>query len=160
VSHNHPLCENEETEIGNSSGNYKTFDLFWLQSQSSFFVLFCLFRIFFPLLLCWVGVHYSIYKVSFSLATISHLNSPFPPGPLYPPLPQFMEQFQQVSCLHSYACVHIFARYLAPTPAPHHHPYPTGANLPPLSRTCSALLFSNFAEEKREKRKRKTWHFC
>jgi hypothetical protein len=30
----------------------------------------------------------------------------------------------------------------------------------PQGRTGSALIFSNFVDEKREMVKRKTWHFC
>jgi hypothetical protein len=62
---------------------------------------------FFPLLLCWVGVHCGIYKGSYNVSNISYLNSPPPWLPCIPS-PPFMEQFQQISFLHLRACVHIF----------------------------------------------------
>jgi hypothetical protein len=46
-------------------------------------------------------------------------------------------------------CTHI----QPPTPFPHHLLPPTGANLRSLGKTSSALLFFDFAEEKREKEK-------
>jgi hypothetical protein len=46
-----------------------------------------------------------------------------------------------------------------PTPLPHHLPSFHWCQPSPLGRTCSILLFSDFVEEKREKIKRKTWHF-
>jgi uncharacterized membrane protein len=38
---------------------------------------FCFF-FFFLLLLCWVGVHCGIYKSSYNISNVSHLNSPLP----------------------------------------------------------------------------------
>jgi hypothetical protein len=50
---------------------------------------------------------------------------------------------------------YMYTQYLyhihLPTPFPHLLPTPTGTNT--TDRTCSALLFSNFAKEKK-------WHFC
>jgi hypothetical protein len=40
-----------------------------------------------------------------------------------------------------------------PTLFPHHLPPPPGANSLPLGRTCSTLLFSDFVEERRDKKK-------
>jgi hypothetical protein len=61
--------------------------------------------------------------------------------------------------LHLHVCTHFFTPYslfhpLSPKPLPHFpwlQPYP-------LCRTCSALLVSYFAEDKRKRKK--TWHFC
>jgi hypothetical protein len=56
-------------------------------------------------LLCWVGVHCTIYRGSYNVLNISYLNS-------LPPLlsfisPPFLKQFQQVSFLHFYTCIYI-----------------------------------------------------
>jgi hypothetical protein len=62
-------------------------------------------KIFFPLFLCWVGVHCGIYTGSYNVPNI--LNSP----PLlfsFIPTPLFLELFPQVSFLHLHTCVHIF----------------------------------------------------
>jgi hypothetical protein len=49
-------------------------------------------------------------------------------------------------------CTHFLHYSHPPTPCLYHLPPPTGLTLP-LGRTYSTLLFSNFAEEKREKEK-------
>jgi hypothetical protein len=55
---------------------------------------------------------------------------------------------------HFLHCIH------PPTPFTRHLSTPPGASPPPtLGRTCSALLFTNFVEEEREKIKWKIWHF-
>jgi hypothetical protein len=58
------------------------------------------------------------------------------------PFPRFLEQFQQVSFLHLLTSIYI----ICTTSSLHLVP----PSLPPLplGRTCSALLFSNFVEEK------------
>jgi hypothetical protein len=49
----------------------------------------------------------------------------------------------------TYMCTHFLHGIYPPTPFPHHLPPPTGTNIPhPLGRTCSALLLSDFVEEK------------
>jgi hypothetical protein len=53
-----------------------------------------------------------------------------------------MEQIQQVSFLHLHTCVYIFTIYsLLYTLSPLVEPTPLG-------KTCSTLLFSDFAEKK------------
>jgi hypothetical protein len=59
------------------------------------------------------------------------------------PLPQFLEQFQQVSFVHLLTCMHSIC---ASPPQCHSLP-------PPLGRTYSALLFSNFVEGKTKYKK-------
>jgi hypothetical protein len=60
----------------------------------------------------------------------------------------------------TYMYTRFFHHIHPPTTFPHYLPAPTTTNIPPLSRTCSALLLSDFSEKKRKQIKRKTWHFC
>jgi hypothetical protein len=83
------------------------------------------------------------------LTNINYVINEFTPFSflLHNPLPQFMEQFQQISFLHLHACVHIFCTLFTLL-----SPFPATSLLPlvptfPLGRTCSALLFSDFVEE-------------
>jgi hypothetical protein len=68
----------------------------------------------------------------------------------------FLEWFQRVSLLHLRTCVHIFCTAFTLLP-----PFPT-TSLPQLvptlspGRTCSAVLFSKFGEQKKIKG---IWHF-
>jgi hypothetical protein len=106
---------------------------------------FSFFLIFF---LCWVGVHCGIYKTSYNVSNISHLNSPPPPFSFYPLLPPFLEYFQQVSLFHLPICVHSICTIFT---LPHPFPISSSLQLVPTTpgRTCSALLFFNFVKEKK-----------
>jgi hypothetical protein len=81
------------------------------------------------LLLCSVGVHWSICKRCYNISNISYFNSA-PPLLSFIPSLLFPEQSEQVSFLLT--CVDIIWT-TSPTP---------------LDRVCSALLFFNFVEEK------------
>jgi hypothetical protein len=122
---------------------------------------FCLFAC---LLLCWVGVHSGIYPGSCNISNISYLNSAthHPPLSFILPLPTpFLEQFQRVLFFHLHTCVHTFCivfTLLPHFPATSPTPQVLIPVLPP-NRTYSLLLFFDFVDERREKIKRKTWHF-
>jgi hypothetical protein len=97
-------------------------------------------------LLCWVGVHCSIYKGSYNVSNISFLNLPLPllsfiPSPLIP------GSFYSYIFTFIYMCIHylhgIHLPILSLSSPPFHQ-----CQLTLLSRTCSILLFSNFVEEK------------
>jgi hypothetical protein len=82
------------------------------------------------------------------------LNLSSPSILLYPP-PPFLEYFQQVSFFpFSYMCTQCLPHIHPLTPIPQ---LPRPPTLVPcaLDRTCSALLFSNFAKGKKKKS-----HFC
>jgi hypothetical protein len=98
-------------------------------------------------LLCWMGIHYGIYKSS-TTSVISYLNSPLHHSPLSY-LPPFLEYFQQVSSsiyIHvytvfaTYSLIHIFS------------------SLPPSSQWYQEHvprqdLLCQFCEKKK-------WYFC
>jgi hypothetical protein len=90
---------------------------------------------FLPLLLCWVGVHCGIYiyKSSYNVSNISYLNSP-PPPLSFIILPQFLEQFQQVSLFCIYTHVYtVFAPYSS-SYSPCHLSPPTSVKTTPLEK--------------------------
>jgi hypothetical protein len=92
----------------------------------------------------------TLWQLQRFLQCIKYFILEFTPSmaPLYPPFLPFMEQFQQVSFLHLHAFVHIFLHCIhSPTPFPYHLPLPQ-RQPSPRGRTCSVLLFSDFAEEK------------
>jgi hypothetical protein len=62
------------------------------------------------LLLCWVGVHFSIYKGSYNVSNISYLNSS-PPLLFFIPPPRFLEQFTRYHfCIYMHVYT-LFALY-------------------------------------------------
>jgi hypothetical protein len=103
------------------------------------------------LLLCWAGVHCGICTGSYNVSDISHLNSPPPLLSFITPPPHSWNSFNRYHfciCIHAYT---VFAQYSLSYPLSW-LPVPlTGANppLPHPHRTCSALLFFDFVEEKR-----------
>jgi hypothetical protein len=85
---------------------------------------------FFPLLLCWVAVHCSIYK-GYYLQCISYITPST--TSLYPTLPKFIEQLQWMSFLHLHSCIHIFCTIFNLLPSfPATFPFPlVPTTLPP-----------------------------
>jgi hypothetical protein len=80
-----------------------------------------------------------------------------------PPSTAVLHSCNNFNNYHFCIYIHVYTFF-----APYSSSYP--CSLPPLSshwcqpfcqgRTCSALLFSNFVKEKREKVERKIWPFC
>jgi hypothetical protein len=115
----------------------------------SSFPFFCLsFISFFPLLFCHVGVHCSITKV-LDASTISYLNSPLFCSLLS--LPSLIHGILTRGIIITFTCMctHFLHYIHPPSNFPCYFPPSTSANHLPLSRTCSAFLFSSFAGEKR-----------
>jgi hypothetical protein len=80
---------------------------------------------------------------------------------IHPPLPQSGLVSTGIMFAFSYMCTHFLHHIHPPTLLPH-SPIPLLSHWcqPPIPRrTCSALLSSDFVEEKREKIKWKTWRF-
>jgi hypothetical protein len=79
---------------------------------SFFFLRIYLFQVFHfpPLLLCWVGGHCGIYKVSYNVSTISYLNSPLSPVPFILP---FLNSWNSFSRYHFCIYMHVYT-YFAP----------------------------------------------
>jgi hypothetical protein len=99
-----------------------------VQRYISFFLIFIL-------LLCWVGVHWSICESSYNVSNTSYLNSP-PSAALFYPLSS--DSWKSLNRFHFYLHVYkLFGPPPSPTP-------PT----PSLGRTCFTLFFYNFVEEK------------
>jgi hypothetical protein len=107
----------------------------------SFSFLF-FFRFFF-FLLCWVGVHYGIYKSSYNTSNTSYLNSPPPPFSFILPSPQSRNSFNRY---HFSIYRHVDSEFASYSPSHTLSPLlllplvPT----PPPDKSCSALLFSDF----------------
>jgi hypothetical protein len=103
-----------------------------------------------------VRVHCGIYKGSYNVSNISYLN----PSPLLlsfiTPIPGTFST--GIIFAFTYVCYILFPPYSSSYSFPCHLPPPTSARLTPSSpfpgRTCSALLFYNFVEEKPKDRKR------
>jgi hypothetical protein len=92
-----------------------------------------------------VGIHQSIYKNSYNVSNISHMNSP-PPLLSFITPPRFLEQLQQVSLLHLHTCVYIICTIfilltLSPTPSPSHRCQPMPHSTLPPGRTCYFISF-------------------
>jgi hypothetical protein len=95
----------------------------------------------------WVGVHCGIYKGPYNASNISYLNSTSPP--LYPAAPDSWDSFNRYHfCIHIHVYT-LFAPYSSsyPLPPPCSHWCQALHHTP--RRTCFALLFSDFVEEKR-----------
>jgi hypothetical protein len=134
------LGKTAETKLGYTLVPIIDYFRSWLnedQAWHCFNFFQSLFSVFFPLLLCWVRVHYGILKGSYNVSNISYFNSP---SPLlsFSPLPPFLEQVQKVSFLHLYTSVHMISTvFILVLLSPLQLPAPTIA-----PSTCSALLFS------------------
>jgi hypothetical protein len=117
-------------------------------------------------LLCWVEVHWSIYKGSYNVPNISYLNSS-PTLLFYHPSPDSWNSFNRY---HFYVHLHVytfFAPYSSssfcqcylPLPlVPTAHlsmPTPTSRQKP-VPPSCSLILW----KKKNMKDKRETWCFC
>jgi hypothetical protein len=86
---------------------------------------------------------------------MKYITLEFIPPPLsFIPLPQFLEQFQQVSLLHLYTCIHIICTVLILLPPFPATSPPTYATLPPLQN-----LFSDFVEKKIKDKKKNVMFF-
>jgi hypothetical protein len=77
------------------------------------------------------------------------------PLPSPPQIPGIVSTGINFAFIHM--CTHFLHRIHPPTSFPIHLPSPMVSALPP-GQDLFYLLFSNFVEEKREKRKWKTWH--
>jgi hypothetical protein len=82
------------------------------------------------LLLCWVAVHWNIWKSSYNVSNISYLNSS--PLLLFHPLSPDSKNNLNWFCFCVY--LHVYTLFG-----------------PPPGRTCSTFLFSNFVEEKHKR---------
>jgi hypothetical protein len=108
------------------------------------------------LLLFWVGVHCGIYKNSYTIPTISYLNSPLSLLPFIPPSSDSWNSFNRN---HFSTLIHVyifFALYYSPTHLFLPPPPPTGANPLPWARLilpfCSLIL-----QNRKEKKKNMTF---
>jgi hypothetical protein len=116
------------------------------QKQFTTAVLLFLFLI---LLLCWVGVHCGIYKDSYNISNISHLNSPSPPFSFISPPPS-QEIVSKDIFFSIYIHVYtVFAPNSPSQPFPYRRPPHTGINpprqdlfLPPVLWFCCSLIFA------------------
>jgi hypothetical protein len=105
--------------------------------------------LFYPLLLCWVGVHCGIYTGSFNVSNI--LFYEFTPSTVSlcpsPPIPGVASTG---IILHLCTCVHIFCALIILLTL---FPIPPPTLVPAFlqGRTCSVHLFSDFVEQEREK---------
>jgi hypothetical protein len=61
--------------------------------------------LFFPLLLCWVGIHCSIYKGSYNVSNTSYLNSPPPLVSFIPTLPIHGTVSTAIIFAFTYMCI-------------------------------------------------------
>jgi hypothetical protein len=109
-----------------------------------------LFKYFITFIFVQGGVYCGIYKGSYNVS-----NESYSDALLYSPSSDSCNSFNryQFCMYHLHTCVHIFCTlftllFLFPTSPAHWY-------LLPPSRTCFALLFSDFVEEKRENIKRK-----
>jgi hypothetical protein len=91
-----------------------------------------------------LGVHCGIYKSSYNVSTISYLNSPPLPVSFILPFPHSWNTFNSHFSISIYVYT-VFALY-----SPSHVLPPPHWYQPPLSRTCSAFLFSSFVKEKKK----------
>jgi hypothetical protein len=95
-----------------------------------------------------MGVPCDIYKDFYNVSTILYLNSPPPQLAFIPPSPDSWNSFNRYHfCIYMHVYT-FFAPYSLSYPLSSHWCQPS-----PLGRTSSALLFSNFVEKKRLKKK-------
>jgi hypothetical protein len=97
-----------------------------------------IFKIFIYYLLCWVGLHWHIYKGSYSVSNVAYLNSPLPLL-FHSASPDSYNSFTDIifAFTHGYT---LFASYSSSYPLHHYLPLPdSGQNLlvPP---SCSLIL--------------------
>jgi hypothetical protein len=112
--------------------------MFFFQDQLCNYRLYVLWKFIF-LLLCWVGIHCSIYKGSYSVSNMSYLNC-FP----LPPILWFPEQFQKIIISAIiYMCTHDLHHIHPPTPFPRNLPLPPvpSSPLPPEPILPTVLWF-------------------
>jgi hypothetical protein len=105
-------------------------------------------RIFFILLLCWMGLHCGIYKCSYDTSNISYFNSS-------PPLFSFITSppiSGTVSTSIFFPFTFMCTQYLCHIHSLTSFPYlllPHSLVWTTPGRTCSSLLFSDFAKERK-----------
>jgi hypothetical protein len=103
---------------------------------------FLLFLFYLVLLFYWVGIHCDIYKSSYNISNISHLNSPPSTIILYCPFPSnFWNSFNRYVFIYIHVCT-VFILY-----SPSCVLSPPTTN--PPHRTCSALLVSDYVHEQK-----------
>jgi hypothetical protein len=107
--------------------------LYW-DTISSFFHFSFHFQYF--LLLCWVGVHCSIYKSSYNISNISYLKSAPSPFSFIPSL-HFWNSFNRYHFSCTYMCTQ-YLHYIHP-PTPYLHLLPPSLPLVPIPQTRSVL---------------------
>jgi hypothetical protein len=103
------------------------------------------FKVFFPLL-CWVSVHCGIYKGSYNVSNISHLNSNPVPHSFIPPCSDSWKSFNRLHIFCIYIHVYIlFAPYSSSWSFPQHMPLqpvqtPTLPTPQPILPSCTLIL--------------------
>jgi hypothetical protein len=113
-------------------------------------------QFFFPLLLCWVGAHCDIYKGSYNISNISHLNSPPPQLPFISSSNSWniFNTYHFCMYIHVYTSFALYSpSYLLSPPLPP----PTGAN-PPSPHPGQNLFYSpvlRFCRRRKIKYKKK-----
>jgi hypothetical protein len=105
--------------------------------------------LFFPLLLCWVGIHCGIYKILIMYQLYHTWIHPLHCSPLFSP-PRIHRIV--TTGIINFACmwVHFLHHIHPPTPFPCHRPLLLFPALPP-GQDLFYLLLSDFAEGKRKK---------
>jgi hypothetical protein len=116
---------------------------FW---PASLIFLSSFFKFYF--IVIWVGVHCGFYKGSYNILNMSYLNS-LPPPFFFIPNPHSWNSFNRYLflllqlCIHSVCIIFTFLHNIL-TSSP-----PTSINATSPGRTCSALLFSDYAKERK-----------
>jgi hypothetical protein len=105
-------------------------------------------------LLCW-QVHCGSYKVSYTVSNMSYLN---PPPPLLPFIPCIPDSWNSFNRYHLCNYIHMYTVFA-------HYSLSYLLSLPPPPPTCAKSGKDLFCSPvlqfcRREKMKRKTWHFC
>jgi hypothetical protein len=95
------------------------------------------------------------FMSSYNVPNISYLNSPFPPlSFILPTAPLFLKVSAGIVFAFTYLCTQFLHCIHPPTPFPRHLPLiPPPCPLP--GSICSALLFSDFVKENRNKEKKR-----
>jgi hypothetical protein len=117
---------------------------------------FFLFIFYFPLLLCWVGVHCSIYKGSYDVAYVSYLKSPPPKlcSPSSPP--HYWNSFNRC---HLCIYIHVYTLFepiFIPLPLSPPPPPSPGAILSCPAQACPVNLTKGNGRCRTDKRQKTT----
>jgi hypothetical protein len=107
----------------------------------------CNYCFIFFLLLCWVGVHCSIYKSSYNISNVSYLNTPPQLLSLIPPSTDSWNSFNKYHFCILHRCVYIictiFTLLLLSLPSPPSHQCQPPTFIPQaksVSPSCSLIL--------------------